>query len=107
MTEEEVRAVVKATLRELGYHAPVKENYSAILRELDTRLYRYFEGAEDNELKLIFKILHSEPYLNIIPLHYQHKKTIDQIAEYMGKDARTIKRNKKKLIVKMYGLLKE
>lgn len=106
MTPEEIREVVKITLDELSSRKQYKPlNYAAILQEIDQRLYKYFSGKRDAELRQVLNRISDDPYMDIIYLQYRDRKTLEWIAEIMDKDTSTIKRNKKRLIMIIYEAL--
>lgn len=106
MTPEEIRQVVEITLDVLSQrkqYTPV--SYTTILQETDQRLYKYFSGKRDTELKQVLNRLSDDPYMDIIYLQYRDRKTLEWIAEIMEKDTSTIKRNKKRLIMLIHDSL--
>ncbi len=106
MTPEEIREVVKIVLDELSQRKQYKPvSYSAVLQEVDKRLYKYFKGGRDTELRQVLNRLSDDPYIDIIYLQYRDGKTLEWIAEIMDKDTSTIKRNKKRLIMTIYEAL--
>ena len=106
MTPEEIRQVVIITLDELSQRKQYKPvNYSAVLQVIDVRLYKYFKGARDTELRQVLNRISDDPYIDIIYLQYRDGKTLEWIAEIMDKDTSTIKRNKKRLIMSIYEAL--
>lgn len=101
MTREEIREIVRITIEELTAKSTI--SYPDILRIMNKRLYIYFKNHKDDELRGLLSYYSShDPYTDIIYLHYCNKQTIEQIAEEMSKDVSTIKRNKKRIIIKMY-----
>ena len=107
MTPEQIREVVGATLDELIKRRLIKtDTYPYILREVDKRLYDFFQGRGDgNEINTILPRLDDDPYIDVIYLQYRERKTIEWIAEHLEKDVSTIKRNKKRLILSIYNML--
>ena len=103
MTKDEIREIVRITLEELTARQTEPLTYQDVLRVMDKKLYSYFESDDYSSNKL-FRILNdeSDPYICIIYYQYRDRQTIEWIAEYMGKDVSTIKRNKKRIIIKMY-----
>jgi len=103
MTPEQIREVVSIVLDELEKRKQYKPfNYSAVLQVMDKRLYDFFNGVSDKELARILRQYSDDIYIDVIYLHYRDRKTMEWIAEAMEKDTRTIKRNKKRLIMKIY-----
>jgi hypothetical protein len=105
MTETEIREIVRITLEELTAKSIV--SYQDILKVMDKQLYSYFETTDlfTNDITVrICSILNSttDPYIHIIYYQYRDHKTIEWIAEHLHKDVSTIKRNKKRIITKMY-----
>lgn len=105
MNQSQIREIVNITLDELIQRKMLKDPYHNILRILDKRLYNYFNGCKDSEIKSVLHELSDDPYIDIIYLQYRDHKTIEWIAEYYNKDTSTIKRNKKRLINKIYELV--
>lgn len=103
VTPEEIRLIVRITLDELSQRKQYKPvNYSAVLQVVDSRLYKYFKGGKDAELRQVLNRVSDDPYVDIIYLQYRDGKTLEWIAEIMDKDTSTIKRNKKRLIMSIY-----
>lgn len=108
MTPEQIREVVKMTLDEMTQRKLYKPfNYSAVLQVMDKRFYNFFKGAEDKQLASILRQYSDDIYIDVIYYQYRDRKTIEWIAEYMEKDTSTIKRNKKRLIMKIYDDIQE
>lgn len=104
MTPEQIREIVKITLDELTVRKQLNP-YSSISQVVGARLDKFFKGAKDKELSYVLNNLSDDPYIDIIFLQYRDGKTIEWIAEYMERDDRTIKRNKKRLIISIYDQL--
>lgn len=111
MTPEQVREVVKMTIEELTNCKLLKINeinYEGILNYVEEKLNSFFLlNTNIKCLSYALNQLSDDQYIDIIFLQYRDGKTIEWIAEYMDKDVRTILRNKKRLIIKMYELMEE
>ncbi len=106
MTPEQIREVVKMTLDELSQRKLIKNDYSVILSEVERKLKLFFNNKGDAyNISYALNQLIDDSYIDIIFLQYRDGKTIEWIAEYMNKEVRTIMRNKKRLILKIYELL--
>lgn len=110
MTQNEIREVVKITIDELLKNKILDiDNYQTALRAVEVNLYTYFDGTNKDCIG-VSKLLNSlsdDPYIDVIYLNYRDGKTLEFIAEVMDKDISTIKRNKKRLIFKLYEMLEE
>lgn len=109
MTPEQIREIVRMTVEELTQRKLLeinKINYSAMLQVVDKYLYGFFSSrSSKGGVGHILNRLSDDPYIDIIFLQYRDAKTLEWIAEYLGVDVSTIKRNKKRLITKIYELL--
>ena len=107
MTPAEGREIVKMTLDELTQRKLITvDNYQTILQMVEPKLYEYFnDKGEGNGVSGVLYRFIDDEYIDIIYLIYRDGKTQEWIAEYMGVDVSTIKRNKKRLITKIYELL--
>lgn len=102
MTKDEIREIVKITIEELTARQ-TKLTYPEILRVMDKRLHTYFRKYNDDKLADLLSYYNSnDPYIDIIYYQYSNGQTIEWIAEHLHKDVSTIKRNKKRIITKMY-----
>ena len=103
MTPDEIRQVVRITLDELDQH---KDNYSLINKKVSNELSRFFNSKShsDNMYHVLQKLI-DDPYIDIIYAHYRDELSLEDVAGIMDKDVSTIKRNKKRLILKIYELL--
>lgn len=107
MNREQVREIVILTIEELTKRKLVNfENYQSILRAVEVNLYQYFDNkGDDTAVKKALHALSDDPYLEIIYFQYRDSKTLEWVAEYYAVDISTIKRNKKRLINKIYEYL--
>lgn len=106
MTQEQIREIVKITIDELTQRKLIKDDYSAILPIVESKLYDFFMNiGNGNGISYALHSLSDDPYIEIIYLQYRDNKTREWIAEYYDVDVSTIKRNKKRLIYKIYELL--
>ena len=103
MTEQEIRSIVNIVLDEIEKRAQV--TYRDILKVMDSRLYSYFQNYDDEELCTSLNKLVNDSYYNIILYQYSKRHTMEHIAELMDKEVSTIKRNKKRLLTKLYKIL--
>lgn len=106
MTPEQIREIVKITLDELMVRKQLNP-YSNMLQVVGARLDKFFKGAKDKQISYILNQLSDDPYIDIIFFQYRDGKTLEWIAEIMERDDRTIKRNKKRLIMAIYEMLEE
>lgn len=105
---ETTEFTVKMTVGELKNRKMIltpEQEYMYILRQISERLNDYFGGNEDEEIQQILEELGDEKYINIIYLYYKDGMTLEQISFHYGVEVGTIKRNKKKLILKINELI--
>lgn len=106
MTQEQIVEIIKLTLDELDNRHMLVDPYKNILRVVDERLYKYFDGAKDSALTRALRELSDDQYIDIIYLQYRDTYTVESIAAYYDKDTSTIKRNKRRLIKKIYEVIR-
>lgn len=107
MTEEQIKKLVRITVDELTREQIMEEPKKTAIKKAERSLKRYFAGAKGYEyVGDILKTLADDEYIDIIYLRYEHKKTVEEIAEKCNKDASTIRRNNKRLLKKIYVQLK-
>ena len=111
MTPEQIREIVKITIDELAQRQLIKKpNYQNVLTIAEKELKAYFDSkATDKNRKVgnILRELYDDPYIDVILLHYRDKKSLGFISECMERDITTIKRNKKRLIYRIYEALND
>ena len=108
MTPEQIREIVKITLDELTQRKLIKDDYSIILPMVESKLTAFFTNKGDgNGIGYALNQLSQDSYIDVIFLQYRDGKTLEWIAEVMNVDVSTIKRNKKRLISKIFELLEE
>ena len=106
MTPDQIREIVKVTLDELTARKLIKDDYPYILKDVEKKLLDFFNNNGDgNGVSTALKQLLDDPYIDIIFLQYRDGKTVEWVAEYMDVEVRTIMRNKKRLINRIYELL--
>jgi hypothetical protein len=111
MTPEQIREIVKITIEELTASKLLKVNevnYEGILNYVEEKINSFFHlNINTKSVTYALNQLSDDQYIDIIFLQYRDNRTLEWIAEYMDKDVRTILRNKKRLIIKMYELMEE
>lgn len=106
MTQEEIKEVIKLTLDELASRDQLrKPDYRERLMEVGKRLYAYFNGTKDEDIRKALIQLSDDTYIDLIYLIYRDGKTQEWIAECFERDARTIRRNKRRLLIKISELI--
>lgn len=106
MTPDQIREIVKITIDELTERKLINtDSYQSVLKVVDSRLSKFFNGGSDTQLARILRDLSDDPYIDVIFLQYRDSQTLERIADLFEKDVSTIKRNKKRLIMSIYELL--
>lgn len=81
----------------------ISPDYRKVVKEVGDRLSHYFSTREpDKAIKDALLTLSYDPYIDVIFFQYRDNITLETIANYMDRDVTTIKRNKKRLILKIY-----
>lgn len=108
MTPAEIREIVKITLDELTQRKYIELDYQTILKSVEVKLKQFFNNRGDgNNIGYVLRQLADDTYIDVILFHYRDGKTLECIAETMGVHVSTIKRNKQRLIIKIYNMLEE
>lgn len=104
MTTEQIREIVRITLEELINNKVVKvDSYDHVLEYVSPKLTEFFNNrVSDAKVSNALKLISDDYYIDIIYLQYRDGHTIEGIAEYFNKEPRTILRNKKRLMYKIY-----
>ncbi len=105
MTPEQIREIVKMTLDELTQRKLIKDDYPLMLGVVEGRLKDFFNHKGGARVGGVLMSLSDDSYIDIIFLQYRDGKTLEWIAEYMDVEVRTILRNKKRLVMRIYELL--
>lgn len=108
MRVEEIRETVKMTIEELLNDNALTDPFPRIKRIVEHKLRLFFNTNKDGtNIGYVLNQLLDDEYIDIIFLYYRDNKTLDFIAEYFDRDITTISRNKKRLILSIYTMLKE
>jgi len=107
MTQDQIREIVIMTIDELTNRNLIRtDNYQSVLKSVEHRLTMFFNNKGDgNGVSYALRQLSDDPYIDIIFFQYRDNKTLEWLAEYFGVDVSTVKRNKKRLILKIFMLL--
>ena len=107
MDKGEVQVIVMQTIKELRRKGLLRDDYGVILKEIEPELRQFFSNRQNKTIEQFLINYSDDHYIDIIYLHYRDSVTIERIAELLDKDVSTIKRNKKRLLTKMYEVLDE
>ena len=107
MDKGEVQAIVEQTIKALKRQGLLKDDYNIVLKETEPIIRDFFKNKKQNNdnITAFLDAYKSDAYIDIIYLHYRDGLTIERIAEEMSREVSTIKRNKKRLIMKLYDSL--
>lgn len=106
MTPEQIREIVKYTLDELTARKLIKDDYAIILNVVEKKLRAFFNDKGDCKgVSYALNQLSDDKYIDVIFLQYRDEATIEWIAEALDVEVRTIMRNKKRLVKRIYELL--
>lgn len=108
MRVEEIREIVKMTIEELLNDNALTDPFPRIKQIVEHKLRLFFNTNKDGtNIGYVLNQLSDDEYIDIIFLYYRDNKTLNFIAEYFDRDITTISRNKKRLILSIYTILKE
>lgn len=100
---EQIKVIVSTTVDELLKRQMIDERHQTYIKTAERYLYGFFDAEKKYKgVGEILKTLENDEYIQIIYLRYKDKCTIEEIAETCGKDVSTIKRNRKRLLKKIY-----
>lgn len=103
MDKNEIKFIVAETIAELKRQGMIKDNYKAVKGKIEPELYEYFKKGNQTIKKALIE-LSDDQYIDLIYLLYRDCFTIEHIADVLKKDASTIKRNKKRLLISIYNI---
>lgn len=104
MEQNEVKRIinetVNATVQSLIRENMIKDSvYIDILRRTEGRLKAYYNRNQNREkVREILAELKDDEYIGIISMLYKDRMSIESIAEELGVNVSTVKRNKRRLI---------
>ena len=101
MTEKEVKKVVKMTIEELTKQGQLDFGSKAYA-DIRERLIQYFAEYNDDEIYKALEAVKNDEYYDVILCSFRDLWTVEQIAGYMGRDVRTIMRQKKRLCMQIW-----
>lgn len=103
----EVRKIVSETIAELKRQELLCDVEDAVYNEISEKLYQYYSPYENQDEKVSegLERLKNDKYFPILSMFYRSKYTVEEIAERLDVDTRTVSRNKKRLCLKLYTLL--
>lgn len=106
MTDADVKRIVQLTILELKQQELLQDVESAAYKEISERLTRFFTlDVPDDDLSQALEKIKSDKYRHILWMFYRDGYTVEEIAERIGVDVRTVSRNKKRLCLEIYTKL--
>ena len=106
--KKEVEALFDIMIDKLKKNNMLKNISDSVYQDISSKLFGFYKyGETDIKMKNVLSDLKDDVYINIIPLFYKNRYTIDNIAEIMNCDASTVVRNKKRLCTTIYLLLQQ
>ena len=101
--EAEVKRIVRITISELRTQELLQDVERAAYKEISERLVKFFSlDAQDDDLSSVLEQIKSDKYRHILWMFYRDGYTVEEIAERIGVDVRTVSRNKKRLCLAIY-----
>lgn len=106
MTEQQIRNVVKETVKELKRVNLLRDNDEFQYIEGAKVLKDYFSKSPDNvQIKTALEALKKDIYIDVIYMYYRDGLTMEQIAEAFNVEVSTIYRNKKRLVISICNMV--
>jgi RNA polymerase sigma factor (sigma-70 family) len=102
LDESDVKRIVQLTIKEMRKQELLHDAESIAYKEISERLYRYYAGDPDDDLRSVLRELEGDRYFDVILLFYCEGHTVEAIAEQLDVDVRTVSRNKKRLCLEIY-----
>ena len=104
MNESEVRQVVMMTVQELKQQNMLRDADSIAYKEISKKLEDFFAPytTRPPELAKIIDQLKNDRYFHILWMFYRDHRSVEEIAESLDVDVRTVTRNKKRLCLAIY-----
>jgi len=108
MPDEEIRKIidlaVKTSIAEYKKSGLLRDSDNIAYSDVSELLTGYYSSdKKDQTLSYAIAGQRFDPYFKIIPLYFESKKGIEEIAEELGVDRTTILRNKKRLCLAIYN----
>ena len=103
---QEIKALIDAaiseTIKGLKQHGLINSDQFNRYGETQARLFAYYRNdMQDDEITGALSRLQSDKYIDIIPLFYYSRNSIEHIANLYDVDESTITRNKKRLCLEI------
>lgn len=105
MDKAEIQSIVEMTVQELKRQGMLRDRYSIILRDTEPAVKDFFNHKNNKKIEAFFRDNSDDPYIDVIYLHYRDNVTLGEIASILDKDESTVKRNKKRLMIKLHDIL--
>lgn len=105
MDEAAVRRIIKMTIAELRQQELVQNATFSAYTAVSERLRKYYETGEDDAMREALGTMKDDKYFDILPAFYRDGDTVEEIAEYMEVDSRTVARNKRRLCLELYMII--
>lgn len=102
LDEADVKRIVQLTIKEMRKQELLQDAESAAYKEISERLNAYYIGIHDDDLQAALDEVKDDRYFDIITMFYFERYTVEQIAERLDVDVRTVSRNKKRLCLDIY-----
>ena len=104
MDETEVKRIVQLTILELKQQELLQDVERVAYKEISERLTRFFAplDIQDDDLAKALESLKGDKYRHILWMFYRDGYTVEEIAERLNVDVRTVSRNKKRLCLEIY-----
>lgn len=104
--KKDIEEIFSMCIEQLKKNHLLKKTNNAIYDEISDKLFEYYrKGANDRKITAAINDFKDDTYINIIPLFFKNRYTIENIADMMNVDVSTIVRNKKRLCLNLYMML--
>ena len=105
MESAEVREIVTQTVQEMLRKGLLRSPSEIAYSAMAERLAEYYAGKPDKALETAILSVSGDYYWDVIADYYSKRLTINELAEKYDCEPSTIKRNKKRLCLRLYRAL--